>query len=49
MKYVARSAEAAEIKTDEHGGRIGVTNNQGEIRVVMGVNEYGNRSGRHLG
>ena len=32
----------AEIKTDEHGGRFDVYNNQGKSRAAMGINEFGN-------
>ena len=31
-----------EIDTDEYGGSVSVTNNQGAPRAVMGVNAFGN-------
>ena len=31
-----------EIDTDEYGGSVSVTNNQGDPRAVMGVNAFGN-------
>ena len=33
---------SAEMLTDEHGGVVGIGNNQGKTRAVMGVNAYGN-------